>query len=104
MRVGPVRDEPQSSRGLIQILRNCTALRWSWSMSGPSSPSLMPRTPPGVGEISVSSMMVTPFWTTVTRAFFATLPSLDACLVEGDVVGLPLERRLAGVDAGVTCL
>ena len=51
----------------------------------------------GRGEISASSMVLIPFWTTVTRAFLTTLPSLDDRLVKRDVVGLPLERRLAGV-------
>ena len=52
----------------------------------------------GGGAISASSMVLMPFWITVTRAFLTTLPSVDDRLVERDVVGLPLERRLAGVD------
>ena len=53
--------------------------------------------PPGVVTISASSIVLMPFWITVTRAFLTTLPCVDDRLVEGDVVGLPLERRLAGV-------
>ena len=52
----------------------------------------------GRRQISALSMILTPFWRTVTRAFLLDLAVLRHGLVEGDVVGLPLERRLAGVD------
>ena len=47
--------------------------------------------------ISALSMVVSPFWITVTLAFLTTLPCSTNGFVEGDVVGLPLERWLAGV-------
>ena len=55
-----VRTALAQSSGLIQILRYSTGLPWSWSMSGPSWPSAM-STPPGVIEISASSMVLMPF-------------------------------------------
>src|SRR5262249_41312224 len=59
------------SSGASQMLRYWTAFLWSWSRSGPVSDGFR-LTPPGVTSISLSSMIVRPFWTTVRGAFFAT--------------------------------